>query len=173
MAVVSTPPSMSSVISVFGGPNNLTAYYRGGPYVPNTARNAAINTSPGSLALSQFAGTNNYIDVGASVSPNTATASTVGNTHTSTVITLASPTAAGSGGTGSYTYSWVFVSGDNTITAVSPTAASTKFSASITDPSGSGVTKNGVYKCTVSDGTTSANTPNVSISLTYTYDSGA
>lgn len=164
MAIVSTPPSMSSVISVFGGPGNLTAYYRGGPYVPNISQNAAIATSPGSLALSQFAGATNYVNVSASVSPSTISKTNFGNTAIGPVGPTNPVTATGSGGTGSYTYAWTRISGDASTTISSSTTASVTFSrASCSD----GVNYVSTWKCTVSDGTTSAS-GNVQVTLTYT-----
>lgn len=50
------------------------------------------------------------------------------------------------GGSGSYTYSWTYVSGD-IFTINSPTGASTTFSADIAN----GAFKSGVYRCTVTD----------------------
>lgn len=51
---VTSPVSLSKVIAEFLGPNNLSAYVRGGSYVPNISANAAISTSTSGLALSQF-----------------------------------------------------------------------------------------------------------------------
>lgn len=55
MATVSTPATLNSVKSVFGGPNNLLAYLRGGSYVPNDSVYAAVATAA-PLVLSSFAG---------------------------------------------------------------------------------------------------------------------
>ena len=52
---VTNPAGMISVRTTFNGPNNLTAYYRGGAYVPINST-TAISTSASSLALSQFNG---------------------------------------------------------------------------------------------------------------------
>lgn len=94
MATVSTPASMSSVVATFGGPGNLTAYYRGGSYVPNVTQNAAISTVSGSLALSQFAGATTF---SASVSPTSQHANVSTN---ATNATSANYTCTVVGGTG-------------------------------------------------------------------------
>jgi len=52
---VSNPATMSSIKSEFGGPNNLSAYVRGGTYVPMNAANQ-ISTTVSGLAVSQFSG---------------------------------------------------------------------------------------------------------------------
>jgi hypothetical protein len=63
-------------------------------------------------------------------------------------------TATASGGVAPYTYAWAYVSGDNTFTASAPTAATTRWSASLTQ---FGQYKESVWKVTVTDslGTTS------------------
>lgn len=53
---VPSSPKLSDLVTEFGGPGNLKAYYKGGTYVPNTPTNAAVSTDPNSLKLSQFAG---------------------------------------------------------------------------------------------------------------------
>lgn len=52
---VSANPTLTQVKTEFGGPDNLTAYVRGGAYVPDTPANAAIATTAANLKLSQFA----------------------------------------------------------------------------------------------------------------------
>lgn len=52
---VSATPTLQQVIAEFNGPSNLTAYVRGGAYVPNTVANQAVSTTAAGLALSQFA----------------------------------------------------------------------------------------------------------------------
>lgn len=47
-------PTLIQIRDFFGGPGNLRAYYRGGPYVPNIAANANISTDPNSLRQTQF-----------------------------------------------------------------------------------------------------------------------
>lgn len=47
-------PTLIQIRDFFGGPGNLRAYYRGGPYVRNIAANANISTDPNQLRLTQF-----------------------------------------------------------------------------------------------------------------------
>lgn len=59
MATVSTPASLSSVRSVFGGPSppaNLRAYLRGAGYVPNLSSMYNDIAESGLLLLSSYAG---------------------------------------------------------------------------------------------------------------------
>lgn len=66
-------PTLIQIRDFFGGPGNLRAYYRGGPYVPNIAANANIPTDPNQLRLTQFS----YADkVTAPPTPNWGDAST-------------------------------------------------------------------------------------------------
>jgi len=52
--------TLLEVQTEFGGPGNLTAYYRGGAYVANTSNNASIPTS-GVIRLQQFYGASNAV----------------------------------------------------------------------------------------------------------------
>lgn len=65
-----TNPTLLQVQAFFGGPGNLRAYNRGGPYVPDIAANSAISTDPNSLTLRQFSGADKVQDWSISVSPN-------------------------------------------------------------------------------------------------------
>lgn len=47
-------PTLIQIRDFFGGPGNLRAYYRGGPYVPDIAANANISTDPNQLRQTQF-----------------------------------------------------------------------------------------------------------------------
>lgn len=67
-------PSFSEVRSFFGGPVNLSAYVRGGSWVPNIPANSAISTTVAGLKLSQFSGA----DKAAPVVPLTAGNHSVG-----------------------------------------------------------------------------------------------
>lgn len=161
MATVSNPATLSSVVSVFGGPNNLTAYYRGGSYVFSWSGTANIATSASSLKLSQFSGAVKYNPIVVTVSPSPSTTTKSGGPLYGAV-TSGVVTASATGGTGSYTYSWTYVSGSTNMTCNSPSAAATSFSTE-TNISGAITT---VWKVTVSDGTTS-NTYNESVTLDY------
>lgn len=154
MAVVSTPPSLSSVVSVFGGNGALTSYYRGGPLVPNISQNAAISTTAAGLALSQFAGATNYVPISnvhhADINVNGAGTGQSGVVST----TLTNPTW--SGGNPSPTITWSIVTGS---AVVSGTTLTTYVPIS--------GTMSGTIKVTVSDGTSSSSVT-VNYSLTYT-----
>ena len=52
--------TMSAIKTEFTGPNNLTAYYKGGTYVPNTPANAAVPTS-GTIKLTDFYGASSVV----------------------------------------------------------------------------------------------------------------
>lgn len=153
MATVSNPPSLSSVVATFGGPGNLTAYTRGGSYVPNVTMNNAIATVAGSLALSQFAGATTF---SASASPlssskTVATNATIGTSDTFTCSVV--------GGT-SVTYTWSVVSGTGTIN--SPTSAST----TISDKPGTTGSSTTNIRCTIRDSSGTTTTSNqVSFSI--------
>lgn len=153
MAVVSTPPSLSSVVATFGGPGNLTAYTRGGSYVPNVAMNNAVATVAGSLALSQFAGATTF---SASASPISSSKTVPTPTSTGTSNTF---TCSVVGGT-SVTYTWTKVSGTGTIN--SPTSATT----TITDsPHGSGDSLTYMYCIAKDVNGTTTNTGQVSFDV--------
>lgn len=107
-----------------------------------------------------------YTAVGASAPATAAGSFTNGPaslTPSTRVITSSPATVAtGSGGTGSYTFTWARISGSAAISATSPSAASTTFSATV------GVDANvvAVFRVTVSDGITSA-TADVTVTLSY------
>lgn len=164
MATVSTPASMSSVISVFGGPGNLTAYYRGGTYVPINST-AAISTTAASLALSQFNGAQPGV-VSAVATPSSVSGSSSGNTQTGSV-TSGSTTVSWSGDQ-SATCAWSYVSGYSSMTVGSPSSKTTNFSAPLTATQGNGNTVTAVYKCTIT-GAIASNSVNVNVSLTYNH----
>lgn len=106
-----------------------------------------------------------YTAVTATVSSTSVSNTGSGSNSTGTV-SCASPTASGHNGTGSYTYLWEVVSGALTIAGgtADQQSCTVQSSAALSN----GQTDNGVIRCLVSDGTTSAYTPNVSVSLTYT-----
>lgn len=97
---VDSSPTLLKIIAEFGGPGNLSAYVRGGAYVPNTAPNAAISTTVDGLRISQFAGASKGTPFTASMSTNWLYA----HRATAGTLTANNPVSA-SGGTGSYTYS--------------------------------------------------------------------
>lgn len=84
----------------------------------------------------------------------------------STVLSDGAITASASGGVGPFTYSWTQVSGD-AISAAAPFNANSFFRATAM---GAGETRIAVYKCVVTDTTTSVSedTNNVTITLSRT-----
>jgi hypothetical protein len=65
--------ALSQIISEFGGPENLIAYYRGGAYVPNISQNANVPTS-GIISVTNFYGaTTSEVVITAATYSSTAT----------------------------------------------------------------------------------------------------
>ena len=72
-------------------------------------------------------------------------------------------TATATGGSGSYTYNWQYVSGSTAITLVNPSSSATMIWQFLyTSPSS---TASAIYRCEVSDGSTSVFTNNVTVSF--------
>ena len=101
-----TNPSFSQVRAFFSGPANLSAYVRGGAYVPNIPANAAISTTAAGLALSQFSGADKQVAFSVNVTP----AHFTGNYPNGALDAYF--TAQVTGGVGPFHYSW-FWSGDS------------------------------------------------------------
>lgn len=104
----------------------------------------------------------NYTPLSATAAPANTYGMGTGTTTTGTVLTESNVVVTPSGGSGTLTYTWAFVSGHTSIVPTAPDAASTRFRAT----SVSGV-RNAVYRCTVSDGITSATTNDVNVTLEY------
>ncbi len=86
---------------------------------------------------------------------------TDGANHT---LATSNVTAAAAGGSGAYTYAWARVSGDSAITAGSPTAAVTNFSATLSPND----IKLAVFRVTATDtGTGATATHDVTVALHY------
>lgn len=79
----------------------------------------------------------------AAASPTTASGSRLGAGS----VTTNSVTLIPTGGTGPYTYAHAYVSGDATLTTNSPTSAASTFTGGVT----AGVTKDAVYRGTITD----------------------
>lgn len=75
-------------------------------------------------------------------------------------------TVTPTGGTGPYTYSWSHVSGDSAVQVLSPSAATTAFTATC----GKNQTKAAVKRCTVTDSLLATAFVDVSVSLTYIFE---
>jgi hypothetical protein len=102
--------------------------------------------------------TNQGSTLAVTASPSTLTASA-----DASQITTAASTANASGGTGSYAFVWTRVSGSTGISAVSPNAAASTFTATgLTN----GEARSAVMRCTVTDA--SSNTATVDVSVTIT-----
>lgn len=140
--------SWEMIRAEFGGgyPIYISDYYRGGPRVPNTPANAGVPTS-GIIYASQFYNATNYSAVGIT-GPTSAYNSRTGAGTVSVGVAM-----GGTGGTGSYTYSWVRQSGATNINITSTTVSNPSFNTSYTNTNAS---RNDIWRCTVSDGTTSA-----------------
>lgn len=135
-----TNPSFSQVKAFFTGSNNLSDYYRGGPYVPNIPANAGISTTAAGLQLSQFSGADKVTALPLSVSANDVVVQTAAGAPQAS----GTSNAVATGGTGNYTYTWTRISGE-TIHVGALTGSSLTFRIT------SGY-KEANYRVTVSDG---------------------
>lgn len=123
MATVSSPATLSSVVSVFGGGNNFSAYNRGGSYVKNINAYSGVSTSGHSL--SQFSGLVNPV---ISIPISSAVHGVGAGTATATLSYSSAGTATGTGyGSGTWllsgsagNYEIMF----NRVTGSTPTGAS-------------------------------------------------
>lgn len=157
----SRPISLGQVCAEFGAPSNtaLGAFVRGGAWVPNTPANSGVPTSK-PISLGDLLGASAATPLSASLNTSTTSGSGV---HPATVTSgIVICTAAG--GTGTYTYSWVLVSG-TPLTVTNPTLRNTSFSRSF--PTAGSTTS--VYKCTVTDSASNVvDSGTVTISLSAT-----
>lgn len=76
--------------------------------------------------------------------------------------TTGNVTASGSGGTGSYTYAWEFVSGDTNIQCINASGAVAHWLRT----SGTTGTFIATWRCKVSDGVSTAYAPDVTVTIT-------
>lgn len=161
MAVPSNP-KLSDVYAEFAAPagTNLSAFVRGGAYVPNISANNAVPTSP-PISLSQMAGSVKYIPISLG-GPTSAQGEVFGTPTTQTVFSDA-VTITVSGGNPGPSISWARISGDATMSMVFPTnSLGQQWSASVNTNS----SKSAVYRITVSDGVSSA-TRDVTVTLIH------
>lgn len=171
MALPSSGPiSLLQIYAEYGAPigTPLTAMVRGGAYVPNTAPNMGIPTSPpinlqhfyGGSGSSPFSALKSGDAVGSIfiTEPPTAPASV---TVTSNVVDIIC-----GGGTGSYTCAWSHLSGSTAIGTPGANVFSTSFSGDVPKNS----TLSAVKRCAASDGVT---TINVDVSVDLDYSAGA
>lgn len=100
---------------------------------------------------------------GVTIAPGSASGSVAASQPQFRTVTSNSVTATPAGGTGPYTYSWTKVSGASSISATSPTAATTTFSALVAKDS----TVDAVWRVTVTDSLSATATADVVIELSY------
>lgn len=136
------PLRLSEVIAFFEAGNSLGDFRRGAGIVPNIPENNGVPTGfP--IRLSQLSG----VYDAPLYTPISVTASGVNVTNTSgTPVGVSN--ASVTGGDGTHTYSWAYISGDVTLTG-STTGSSASFAGT------AGVNEFSVYRVTVNDGTTS------------------
>lgn len=167
--------SLSQVRTEFGAPSNapLSAFLRGGAYVPNTAANAGVPTAL-PIKLRDLLGASATPPLSASKSGDASgsfvcTESPAGvssSCPTSANVTTNSVTITASGGAGSGpTFAWSKISGD-TFTVNSPTSATTSFTVNIPRIRDGTVSRSAVYRCTVTRGTETA-TVDVNVGAEY------
>jgi len=144
MAVPSNP-KLSDVYTEFGAPTgtSLSAFLRGGAWVPNTAANAGVPTAL-PISLSWLAGSVKY-------TPMSVSAGNVSGSTNSAVSndTIGSSSATVTGGLAPFTYAWTYISGDS-FGISSPSTQGTSFTRPGRPPAG---LYTGTYRCTVTDAT--------------------
>lgn len=144
MTLPASPPlSMSQVWAEFGAPAGTptSAFLRGGPWVPNTAQNAAVPTTL-PIRITQLCGAAKTIALLVSA------ADTTGNSWPGSNAIFGSSTGNATGGTPPYNYTWSRVSGD-TFTIDTPNTAFTNFRRAGNPPQFTSAS--GVYRITVGD----------------------
>lgn len=159
---VSNPATMSSVYATFGAPANthLSAFLRGGAYVPNgPAANAGVPTAL-PIKLSQLAGAVDYVPMTVTVA-NVQGATQVGVSND----LIGTATINVSGGQSPFTYSTVYKSGAS-FTISNATTSHPQFNRAGNPPGG---TVSGTYTATVTDATSAS----VSKDFTVTDSRGA
>lgn len=161
MALPSSPPiTLAQVCAEFGAPANtpLTAFLRGGAYVPATPANLGVPTSL-PLGLTQLLGASAATTppLSASLWPT----AVYGGGQVGATATSDACTASYTGGAGAVSYAWERVSGSGTID--SPSSATTTFSGT----RGTAGDLTGVFRCKVTRGLAIAYTGNVSMTLSF------
>lgn len=114
MTLPTSPPiNLLQICEEFGAPAGtpLTSFYRGGPYVPDVAQNANVPTS-GAISLLNLLGATRYTPISVVV---TQSGGEVFRNESAprTERVSGDLTPAISGGSGSYSVSWQYLSGGN------------------------------------------------------------
>lgn len=123
---VTSPVSLTKVRTEFGGTNRMSAYVRGGAYVPNISANSGIPTVAAGMRLSQFLGATQEVGFNVSVSPGYFH---VPNQPNGVNLTQGF-TANITGGVGPFTYAWSWDSNALGLpTILNPTSKTASFSA--------------------------------------------
>ena len=140
--------SLADVQTEFGGNNpiSLSEYYGVASGIPSSS----------TISLGDFYGKSAYTAIsGVTASPNPSYQS--GYAYNNNVTVTASSTVSASNGTGSYTYSWSYVNGTTSNVTTSGTNTATMSWSRPVPPGGTnGAYYQSVWRCTVSDGTSSA-----------------
>lgn len=139
------PISMQDIYNEFGGQGQpLTAFVRGGAYVPNVAQNNNVPTAP-PISLYDLRGAVKTLPLQVSHSPNPINSAFVNEPAPATRSMNCGTTITATGGIEPYNYAWSFVSGD----------AMTNNSSGRIGSWNATVHKNGSrgarYRCTVTD----------------------
>jgi len=164
MAVPSNP-KLTDVYAEFGAPAGtpLTAFVRGGSWVPNTAANAGVPTAP-PISLSQLAGATRYTPITLS-GPTTYTIGPIDVNRPPITETLVTSLSV-AGGQGTITYTWAKQSGNANTSCNNTAVLNPTFSATGNQGSnGSGpnvATTTDVWTLTASDGQSS---PSVTVTI--------
>ena len=133
--------------AAFGGgyPIYMSQYYRGGGLVPNAAPNLGVPTS-GSISAWHFYGAGGSPALAASRSPAHIAMSRIGAGTIGATITVTA-----TGGTGSYTYSTVWLSGGAGISIINASASNP----GVSSTGSPYLNRTGTLRTTVSDGVSS------------------
>lgn len=157
--------SIQMIAQFYGGaaPHSINEYYRGGPYVPNTASNSGIPTS-GPISLSMFYGQGGAGGGALAASNNGATGNVFQNEPAPATRSVSATGAVFvSGGSGSYTCTWTHISGSTAI----PTPGANVFNPSFTASVAKNDSLTAVKRCTVSDGVNPTVSTDMTVRLYY------
>lgn len=155
---------IQSEFSSRGTSNSFNAYYRGGSIVPNTSGTQNISTTQSGLAMSQFYGASNYINMSGSATSGSSFSCVYTKPPFSSCSATGTVTANISNGSGSYSYSWSVTAGHGNLSNANSQTCTISWSAA-SDSSAFTV------QCVVGDGT--GNTLTVTFSSFWSIASNA